>query len=78
MPEISVNVEVYCAWCNNGLCNQTESTTARGRGEPCFRVDPCERCLERAREEGREDKKAELQEEIDDLRFRLRELGATP
>ncbi len=53
MPEVSVEVEVYCAKCGDGLCDQTESTTGFSRGEPQFRVDPCRRCLDEAREEGK-------------------------
>lgn len=55
LPDVTTNVEVYCAGCGAGLCNQTESTTTRTRGEPAFRVEPCEACLEAAREEGREE-----------------------
>lgn len=52
MPEISVNIEVFCAKCGEGLCNQTEFTTTRYRGEPSFRVMPCERCLAEAHDDG--------------------------
>lgn len=52
MPE--VNVEVYCS-CGEGLCNQTESKTTRHRGEPCFIVSPCEKCLDRATDKGFDD-----------------------
>ena len=52
MPEVTVDVEVYCQSCGGGLCNQTESTVTRTRGEPSFRVEPCKACLEEARSEG--------------------------
>jgi hypothetical protein len=52
MPEVNVDVEVYCAACGEGLCGQTESTTGRQRDQPQFRVDPCQRCLDAADEEG--------------------------
>lgn len=52
MPDVTINIEVYCARCGEGLCNQTEFTRTRGRGEPCFRVEPCERCMDAAYEEG--------------------------
>ena len=52
MPEVSVNVEVYCEACGGGLCGQTESVRTYRRGEPAFRVRPCEKCLERARSDG--------------------------
>lgn len=51
MPDVSMNVEVYCT-CGEGLCNQTESTRTRSRGEACFIVEPCRKCLENAKEEG--------------------------
>jgi len=52
MPDVTIDVEVYCARCGAGLCNQTESTFTRTRQQPSFRVEPCEKCLEAAREEG--------------------------
>jgi len=52
MPEIAVNIEVYCAKCGEGLCNQTEATKTRTRGEPAFRVEPCEHCLKESRNDG--------------------------
>ena len=52
MPDVSIDVEVFCASCGDGLCNQTESTTGQRRGQPQFRVLPCERCLMAARSDG--------------------------
>jgi len=40
-----IEFEVWCS-CGNGLCNQT--TNVRGGVE----VEPCEKCLERAKDEG--------------------------
>lgn len=48
MPNVTFNVEVYCAECGNGLCQQTESTHTKSRGEPCFRVTPCQVCMGKA------------------------------
>ena len=50
MPEVNVNVEVYCAHCGNRLCNQTEFIRGRGGGDPQLRVEPCETCLDVARD----------------------------
>ena len=50
-PEIEVNIDVYCAKCGDGLCNQTEVVRAYLRGDPEFRVSPCETCLQAARDE---------------------------
>lgn len=51
MTDITLNVEIYC-YCGEGLCNQTEGTKTRQRGQPCFIVEPCEKCLEVKRDEG--------------------------
>ena len=45
MPEITV--EIWCS-CGNGLCNQA-STDKYGTG---IIVEPCEKCVETARDEG--------------------------
>ena len=45
MPEVSIDVEVYCARCGAGLCNQTNSTFTKQRRQPCFQVEPCARCF---------------------------------
>lgn len=50
MCKISVEVHVYCT-CGEHLCNQSKAGTA-GRGIPCITVEPCQRCLQRARDEG--------------------------
>ena len=52
MPDVTIDVEVYCACCGAGLCSQTESTNGHNRGEAQFRVDPCERCLDAAKNKG--------------------------
>ena len=52
MPEISVNIEVYCATCGDGICNLTESTKTRQRQEPCFRVEACPTCIKKAEDRG--------------------------
>lgn len=54
MPELTINVPIYCARCGAGLCN---NTTERDRGylnrdDPGFDVKPCEACLEKAKDEG--------------------------
>ena len=50
MPEISVEVEVYCS-CGEGLCDQSTSSSERYR--PNITVEPCEKCLARAIDEAR-------------------------
>ncbi len=51
MPEVSVEIEVYCS-CGAGLCNQTTTGETRGRGQPYFTVEACTACLEKERDEG--------------------------
>ena len=56
MPEIdvfieyteSVNIDVHCAACGAGLCNQTDVRNKNGNIR--FDVAPCEKCLASARE----------------------------
>ena len=55
MPLIDIDIEVYCDKCGAGLCGQTTAVNTRSRGAPSFRVAPCERCLETARDGGRSD-----------------------
>lgn len=52
MPLIDVEIEVYCDQCGAGLCGQTTAVNTLRRGAPSFRVAPCERCLEAARDKG--------------------------
>jgi len=50
MPEVTVDVELFCARCGAGLCNKTMSTQTRLRVQPAFQVEPCEQCLNNARQ----------------------------
>ena len=49
MPEITVDISVYCS-CGEGLCNQ--STSESNRYEFSITVEQCERCRNKAYEEG--------------------------
>lgn len=57
--EITQNVDVWCAKCGAALCNQTDVTYRGRENTPSFLVTPCETCLEKARDEGYEEGKAE-------------------
>ena len=48
---VEVEFEVFCA-CGNGLCNQSDMRYSYGRSFPQVVVEPCQSCLDRAREEG--------------------------
>jgi len=55
MPEIEVTIEIYCARCEKGICNNAEATRGRQRNEPQFRIEPCADCLAKESKEGYED-----------------------
>lgn len=50
-PQMSVEFEVICGHCNGGLCRST--TVDERHNVPVVIVDPCEKCLEDAKDEGR-------------------------
>lgn len=52
MPDVTIEVEVYCESCGEGLCNQTTFCETYHRRCPSFRVEPCQRCLDAAKREG--------------------------
>lgn len=47
MPEVKVEIEVWCS-CGEGLCGQS---TGRGRSGG-ITVEPCDKCLKEAEQEG--------------------------
>lgn len=55
MPIAEIDIEIYCGKCGAGMCNNTSFASTRNRSQPSFRVDPCEKCLEEARQEGRDE-----------------------
>lgn len=55
MPDVTINIEIYCDRCGDGLCNQSTFTTTRMRREPSFRIEPCKKCLEAAKQDGYSD-----------------------
>lgn len=65
MPEFEVQTtvefEVYCGKCGEGLCRQTVTETRRGKN--LVTIDPCEKCLEDSEEVGYDKGKAEAAEE---------------
>ena len=52
MPLIETEIEVYCS-CGNGLCGQ--SKVANNRRGQAITVEPCQKCLDAAKEEGAKD-----------------------
>jgi len=52
MPEISIDIEVWCS-CGEGLCGQSETKTTRwGSG---IVVSPCQKCMDAQYENGVDD-----------------------
>ena len=60
MPLLELEFEVFCS-CGNGLCNNT--TEGRNRYSQYITVEPCEKCLDVAREEGHEEGYEECQKD---------------
>lgn len=50
MSEVTVNIIVECS-CGNDLSGQAEGGSDH-KGNPVITVEPCEKCLERAHDEG--------------------------
>ena len=51
MPTFDVEFEVFCA-CGNALCSNTTTRNSRSRNIPQAVVEPCDRCLAKAKDEG--------------------------
>lgn len=52
MPSIEVDIEIFCGGCGEGICNNADGGRTRNRQQPCFTVNPCEKCLDNAKKEG--------------------------
>lgn len=61
MPEVEVNIELYCS-CGAGICNNATAGTD-GRGNPQFAIEPCSVCLDEAEVKGHDEGYASAQEE---------------
>ena len=48
MTEIKVDLEAWCQRCGAGLCSNITARKQAGR----ISIEPCEKCLENARDEG--------------------------
>lgn len=56
MPSINYDVdfEVFCSDCESGICSNYTYRSSFGRGAHQFVAEPCEKCLNNARDEGYE------------------------
>jgi len=61
MSAIEIDIEIFCARCGAGICNNATASRTKGRGQPCFEIEPCETCLEKAKDEGYQEGKAEAE-----------------
>lgn len=50
MPNMSIDFDVYCAVCGEGLCNCTE--VVQNSYQTKIIIKPCPRCIEKAKDEG--------------------------
>jgi len=57
MPEITVDVEVFCGKCGAGLCKNSSAEDKSGYSgtSHSITVDPCEACLETSKDEGEQE-----------------------
>lgn len=52
MPTLGLEFEVYCASCGEGLCNNCEEGTTKGRNMPIIKIEPCSKCIDAAEDAG--------------------------
>lgn len=67
---VDIEFEVFCEQCGAGLCGESNTRSSRNRGTPQVTVNPCSHCVASAKEDIRD----QMQEEIDKLEERIREL----
>jgi hypothetical protein len=64
MPDIEVDIELFCARCGEGICNNATAKRTRIRSQPCFEIEPCEKCLSNAEDKGYQRGYEEAQNEV--------------
>jgi hypothetical protein len=72
MPELSVEFEVFCGTCKNGLCNKTEVRSSLRRSMPQITVEVCDRCMGE-----KDDEIASLKADIDKLQETIDNMETT-
>lgn len=70
---VSLDFEVFCGKCGAGICSNAETRKSYRRLYPQITIEPCERCLEEAKETGEEKAREEMQKRIDELERELAE-----
>ena len=65
MPQVVAEFEIWCQSCGKGLCmNVSEDPSRRSSTGNSLSIEPCERCLKTAEEEGFEEGLKAAQEEM--------------
>lgn len=59
MPKVEVEIEVWCARCGTGICNLAEGT------HKGLVVEPCDRCIDEAKEDAYNDGLEDGREEVE-------------
>ena len=51
MPDITINIDVYCSVCGDGLCHLAEQHGTK----QAITIEPCPRCLDNEKDKGYEE-----------------------
>ena len=62
--DADLEVEVFCAECGTGLCNQSEAGRTTHRHTPFISVKPCAKCMSNAEDAGYEKGYAAKEKEV--------------
>lgn len=65
--QAEIDVEIYCATCGDGLCNQSQFVETRNRYQPSIRVEVCESCIKSAKREAYEEGYEKARAEFEDV-----------
>lgn len=52
MPDIVVNIDIYCDICGAALCGDTTARSTNRNKDQAFYVIPCEKCIQAAMDKG--------------------------
>ena len=69
MPSFDVDFEVFCATCNSGLCNNSDTRKSRNRQELQLLVEACPYCMGK-----KDDEISYLKSEIEELENKIKTL----
>lgn len=52
MPDVTIEIEIYCGTCGAGLCRQSDTGRTTHRQIPYISVEACEHCMEVSKQSG--------------------------